>query len=332
MAERSVAVALGWRAGRRSADILAVRVVAVVRLLALLTLATVGSFTGPLHGRPATLLVLVGLAGVPWATAVLFASDRADKRLAIYGGPFGDLLLLFAVHLLATDATLTVLSGYLAVVAFSVYTGGRRFAGTVVATALILTMLAHALRPEDAPLPTTTTLPLTAGLLAVLFLVDRTTVLQERAVASSARFRTRADTIVAHVAEAVFVTDASGRLVLANPGTERLAGTGRGALAGRACQAALGLHLGERELDCSQGCPLVRADAERSDGVEVWRYDAMGQRQPLLADATLIDGVDGGVEVVHAVRDITRLKQAEEAKTLFLATASHELKTPLTVI
>jgi signal transduction histidine kinase len=38
------------------------------------------------------------------------------------------------------------------------------------------------------------------------------------------------------------------------------------------------------------------------------------------------------VEVVHSLRDITRLKQAEEAKTLFLATASHELKTPLTVI
>ena len=42
------------------------------------------------------------------------------------------------------------------------------------------------------------------------------------------------------------------------------------------------------------------------------------------------DGPD--VEVVHSIRDISRLKQADEAKTLFLATASHELKTPLTVI
>ncbi|MGH2795615.1 MAG: sensor histidine kinase, partial [Actinomycetota bacterium] len=37
-------------------------------------------------------------------------------------------------------------------------------------------------------------------------------------------------------------------------------------------------------------------------------------------------------EVVHSFRDITRLKEADEAKALFLATASHELKTPLTVI
>jgi signal transduction histidine kinase len=36
--------------------------------------------------------------------------------------------------------------------------------------------------------------------------------------------------------------------------------------------------------------------------------------------------------VVHSLRDITRVKQADEAKTMFLATASHELKTPLTVI
>jgi signal transduction histidine kinase len=35
---------------------------------------------------------------------------------------------------------------------------------------------------------------------------------------------------------------------------------------------------------------------------------------------------------VHSLRDISRLKEADEAKTIFLATASHELKTPLTVI
>src|SRR5206468_383278 len=37
-------------------------------------------------------------------------------------------------------------------------------------------------------------------------------------------------------------------------------------------------------------------------------------------------------EVVHSFRDISELKRADEAKTMFLATASHELKTPLTVI
>src|SRR5690606_3070719 len=72
---------------------------------------------------------------------------------------------------------------------------------------------------------------------------------------------------------------------------------------------------------------------ESVTSVEVWREDATGRRQPLLASAAAVTEADGtAVEVVHSFRDITSLKAADEAKTLFLATASHELKTPLTVI
>jgi signal transduction histidine kinase len=67
--------------------------------------------------------------------------------------------------------------------------------------------------------------------------------------------------------------------------------------------------------------------------IELWRSEPTGERQPLLATALPVIDRDGAVvEVVHSFRDITKLKQADEAKTLFLATASHELKTPLTVI
>jgi signal transduction histidine kinase len=103
---------------------------------------------------------------------------------------------------------------------------------------------------------------------------------------------------------------------------------------GAACEDVLGLHLGERALDCSRGCPLL-GFAQDADAVEVWQ-DVPGdehRRRPLLASAAVVAGAaEGEVEVVHSFRDITRLKQADEAKTLFLATASHELKTPLTVI
>jgi signal transduction histidine kinase len=65
----------------------------------------------------------------------------------------------------------------------------------------------------------------------------------------------------------------------------------------------------------------------------VWRALPDGERQPLLASVTPVPDRGGQLsEVVHCFRDITRLKEADEAKTLFLATASHELKTPLTVI
>jgi signal transduction histidine kinase len=97
----------------------------------------------------------------------------------------------------------------------------------------------------------------------------------------------------------------------------------------------LGLRIGEHELDCSKGCALLASSDASSDGQgqEAWRQLDGERRQPLLATADVVRDRDGNVsEVVHSLRDITRLKEADEAKTLFLATASHELKTPLTVI
>jgi len=44
------------------------------------------------------------------------------------------------------------------------------------------------------------------------------------------------------------------------------------------------------------------------------------------------DDAGAVIEVVHSFRDITSLRAADEAKTMFLATASHELKTPLAVM
>ena len=323
----------GHRRRRRapSRDATAVLVVAVARVAALLGVTAIGSYTAALHGHSAQLLIVLGLIGIPWATVVLFAADRPDNRVALYGGPIGDLLMLFAVEAFLPNATQEVLPGYLAVVAFAGYTVGRAMAGALVTGGLVLVVTERAIAPAHVQLPRSTGIPFAIGLAAVLLLVERTTALQARAAATSDRLRGRADTILTHVADAVFVTDAAGSILLANPATERLLGRAAGDIEGLPCAAALGLHSGERPLDCSRTCPLLADTGDGAGGREVWRYDANGQRQPLLADAAVI-GSDGDVEVVHSVRDITRLKQAEEAKTLFLATASHELKTPLTVI
>jgi PAS domain S-box-containing protein len=104
---------------------------------------------------------------------------------------------------------------------------------------------------------------------------------------------------------------------------------------GRRCAEVLGLRVGEHALDCSHGCQLLAAldGAQRGTGHEVWRLREDGRRQPLLASVEPVRDAEGEIsEVVHSLRDITSLKEADEAKTMFLATASHELKTPLTVI
>lgn len=144
----------------------------------------------------------------------------------------------------------------------------------------------------------------------------------------------RSDAILERVGDAVVVTDAHGKVLRWNPAAERTFGLGEREARGRACGRALGLHGGSDPLECSKGCALLAAQGEGSVlGLEVWRERPDGRRQPLLADVAAVRDTDGSVsEVVHSIRDITRLKEADEAKTMFLATASHELKTPLTVI
>lgn len=146
--------------------------------------------------------------------------------------------------------------------------------------------------------------------------------------------RDKADAILSRVGDAVVVTDAAGTIRAWNRGAHRATGHATETAVGKRCGDMLGLHLDERRLDCESGCPLlaVRA-ADAVLGVEVWRERADGRRQPLLADASAVLDSDGNIgEVVHSLRDVTRLKEADEAKTLFLATASHELRTPLAVI
>lgn len=151
--------------------------------------------------------------------------------------------------------------------------------------------------------------------------------LYEKAIAQ----RERAETILRRVGDAVVVTDNAGLIKGWNRSAEDTLGVPEAAAVGRTCSAVLGLHDDTGPLRCDQRCALL--DRIRDGGAdEVWRRHADGRRQPLLATAAPV--VEGGLtsEIVHSFRDITKLKQADEAKTMFLATASHELKTPLTVI
>jgi PAS domain S-box-containing protein len=155
--------------------------------------------------------------------------------------------------------------------------------------------------------------------------------LYEQAVAQ----RDRSEAILARVGDAVVVTDVQGRILGWNPAAERTVGCRAEEARGGWCTDVLGLHVGQRRLDCSGRCGLLdeRTRAGSELGVEVWRPAADGRRQPFLADVSAVTDAEGHIaEIVHSLRDVTQLKEADEAKTMFLATASHELRTPLTVI
>jgi PAS domain S-box-containing protein len=145
----------------------------------------------------------------------------------------------------------------------------------------------------------------------------------------------RSEAILENVGDGVFSTDPRSEILLWNRSAQRVIGCSPNKARGAQCADVLGLRVGDLPLDCSDGCALLRLTEGREPGtsVEVTRTGDDGRPQPLLMNVTAIKDVEGNVsEVVHSMRDITALKLADEAKTMFLATASHELKTPLTVI
>ena len=144
----------------------------------------------------------------------------------------------------------------------------------------------------------------------------------------------RSQAILDGVADGVYVTDPQGQIRLWNRSAERLTGCRETKALGRSCRDILGLRIGDEPLDCSRGCALIaRANGDREIEVEAQRELPGTKTQNLLVGASAVQSTDGElVEIVHSIRDITTLKLADEAKTMFLATASHELKTPLTVI
>ena len=319
---------------RAPSDAPALRVAAGIRLAVLVGIAATGSFLPGMTGRRAALLLLLGLVWVPWATALLFASEGQASRWVAVGGPLGDVLLLAVTQWAVPSADAGILLGYLVVVAFTLYTAGPRIAAVAGSGAIAGVVVSQDLAPPADRPGLGQLVPFIVAVVALISVLERTLVLQTRASRRYQRLESKADTILTHVADSVIVTDERGVIVQCNPAAQRMLGRPGVDLTGATCAETLGLHHGERALDCGIGCVLLQLEdhLDAAPGTEVWRIDAAGHRQPLLADASLVASETGGGEVVHSIRDVTRLKQAEEAKTLFLATATHELKTPLTVI
>jgi PAS domain S-box-containing protein len=307
----------------------AVTAVAWARVVIVSGIAAVGSFFEDASSEAELFFVIVGLVWVPWSVVVLFASERPGAPVAVFGGPIGDLVVLLTSQLLVPSAAEAALVGELVLIAFAAHSAGRRFASELAFAALTGTWASQALDGEEQHVEPALLLMFAATAVAIVLLLDRATSLRDRANAAVARLQSSSDAVLARVADAVVVTDSTGTIASANAAVDRLVGATTPL--GATCEDVLGLHIDERRLSCREGCALL-ALADDGMGVEVWRT-CDGRRQPLLANVGAVtDEDDVVVEVVHSLRDITKIKQSEEAKTLFLATASHELKTPLTVI
>lgn len=152
----------------------------------------------------------------------------------------------------------------------------------------------------------------------------------------------------------ILLLDADGRIVGANSAAEQLLETPRSQLSGRGLAEVLPLE-GDDGRPIAIDLPAVADDGRGA--AEPWTGRlAAGRRRPwvhvtftpLAADAAAVGEVDpagdgaavtapgaagesGGGFVVNVV-DVTALREAENAKSTFLAGLSHALKTPLALI
>jgi signal transduction histidine kinase len=343
----------GIAATYRADDPGLVRAFAVLRVLVGLTICISALFVTAKAPDTRLWLFIVSALWLPLSVVLLVSTLRTRSRTVIVIGAISDLVMLATAQALLHQG-IGLTSCYPIIAAFAAYTCPGVSIWVVGGFTLALSLSVQS-QLAAAERFTAGRFGLFAALVVgVLLIVERATSRSRGAEQRFVQAKTRADVVLDAVGSAVVVTDSASRVITANPAADQALGSDQ-ALTGRLCGDALRLHIGERRLDCREGCQLLalrgrhlpdestvstadEAGSGAGDGHEVhdleaWRPARGGGRQPLLVSVNPLPAAAGpGVEVVHSIRDISRLKQADEAKTLFLATASHELKTPLTVI
>lgn len=323
---------------KRRPDVFGAPVFAWMRVVVGVGVVAGGVSFGPTAGDTRTFFLLVAFAGLPASILLVLALGRLGVRTHAILSAAVDLVASISLHLLIDDGAQVARLAYVAIPAVAAISTGfvPAFAITVAGNAANAAIDFADTEGAGGDFNLWVHLARLGLATLLVLVVARATEERRKAQASERAAATKAETILSRVTSPVVVTDATGKVLEWNDAATAVMATVDDVPAGeRTCPALLNLYAGSRPLDCSTGCGLLRLRHEYPDGdlPDIYRLLPGGRRQPLIADAAAVVDSDGTVvEVVHSLHDVTRLKQADEAKTLFLATASHELKTPLTVI
>ena len=141
----------------------------------------------------------------------------------------------------------------------------------------------------------------------------------------------RLDAVIQGSGGGILILESDGRVRTSNRALERLTGWDREEAVGQPYDRVLSLVN-------EQGVPLrpiafppPKGEAGSTEGY-VRRWDGNRGAYVYVSFSPLYDAEGELTSVVASVVDISQLKEAEEAKTTFLAGMSHELKTPLSLI
>ena len=146
------------------------------------------------------------------------------------------------------------------------------------------------------------------------------------------------ETTLDTMSDAVYVADPEFRLVRANAAFARLVGLASKDYAGESVRHLMDRLFPQNEAaDESQSddLPMVRALRGDSFTNHILRVVPVGsntERFLSVSGAPILDGSGRIVAAVNVARDITEMKELDRLKDEFISVASHEMKTPLTVI
>ncbi len=140
------------------------------------------------------------------------------------------------------------------------------------------------------------------------------------------------ETILSHSADGIMGLDANCLIRVFNPALERLTGLERSSVLGQPCHEVLQVLDSQGARLCDTACPVARCDAGTFD-VEGTIATASGRKLAVDLNYSVLCSRSGALKAaVVNVRDLGQLHQVNHIRSVLLASVSHELQTPISII
>ncbi|MGB9881068.1 MAG: histidine kinase dimerization/phospho-acceptor domain-containing protein, partial [Anaerolineae bacterium] len=143
----------------------------------------------------------------------------------------------------------------------------------------------------------------------------------------------RVDAIIENSADGVLILDAQCRIEIMNRALAEMTGWTAEQARGQPCWRVIALRNPQGVSLCETECPLqtLQSDGKLQIEGDIIRND--GHRTSVsITYSPLYDNEGMLVNIIGNVHDVTRFREAEEMKAMFISVISHELKTPVALI